>query len=813
MDSDKYNLSDFLYSHEDLFNKCKTFSLAVSDAEQKGMESYMGNIIDAEPGRVKVIDKRKGIVKETIVFCKADYLGLSLKPNLKNLVIDTVERYGVSSSSVSLIAGTTLSHKQLEMELADFKLCQSAMLFPTGYAANMGVISTLCGKDDAIIIDKQVHCSILEGAKLAGSKIVSFRHSDINHLEEKLVQTRRKIKNGGILVVVEGVYGIDGDVSDIKALKYVCRKYGARLMVDEAHATGVMGKTGRGTTEGIEKDDQPDIIMDSLSKAIGSFGGWIGGDREMINYLRYYSKPAIFSVSLPPINVCTALAGLQYLKEDPALVLDLQEKYKYFKNQLVYRGLENASRSDSAIISFAVNNDVQSRKIISTLYDKGVWAEGLEFPAVPKGQARIRMRISAAHTYHDLDYTISAIDEVIKEYPNIVEANDYKVIQLKNRMEDTKSQMTKDHVSIIQVKNREEISNVCYFINNNILAEECGVPWITLDVLQQLLTPVNAYLKQNVEVKCWALKLNNDLCATCTVMIDRNYIAQFKRNVGFLGYLSVKKGYEENLTLLVEKAIEDLQQKGIDTVIGPANYPMFIFGSGLLKGQLPYTFPFYLPYYSQTYEHVLRDAGFNDFLHHKHFHIDLMHDYGNRCSTHNEVRVRNINKLEWESESKLILNILNQTFPRLGHYVQLSFEDWSSLTDGLRPLVISDFWKIAEVKGEAIGFVCGFPNCDEAYKNISGEFGTVDILLFDEAYKKATSGHITWLGVVPGYEKYTVGEMLLHAICKEMKEKKYQYTDVMYELVDGEQTPKELVNSVGGKEADYSTILMSKTSI
>ena len=346
----------------------------------------------------------------------ADYLGLSKHPEVLAAAQKAVEQFGASVCSVPLMAGATSLHSELETALAQFVETEACALFPTGHAANIGLIQALCTSKDTVVLDKLIHCSIWDGVRLSGARWRSFRHSNPKDLSRVLENIRSKQKESGILVVVEGVYGIDGDIAPVSDLLDVCNHFGARLMVDEAHATGVVGKTGRGSMELHEIKDKSLIVMGSLSKSLGSFGGYIAGQAEVVDYLRYYARTIAFSVGLPASCAGAAMAGLKILQGHPDRLSQLRSNMHFFKNGLGNLGVANAKESGSAIFSAPVGNEATLRDVARDLFRHGVFTEGLVFPAVPQGQERIRFRVSANHTQEELSHVLQIVDKVFSEH-------------------------------------------------------------------------------------------------------------------------------------------------------------------------------------------------------------------------------------------------------------------------------------------------------------------------------------------------------------------------------------------------------------
>ncbi len=408
MNSDHQSLADFVKADSaDLFGKARAFSEFLKDAHSKGyavpylqpLSGPSSNIANLSVGQH---DARP------IQMNTANYLGLASDSRVLAAAHQALDQYGASMCGVPLIAGTTAVHKELETELASFKNIGGACLFQTGYAANIGVIAALAGKGDYIVIDESVHASILEGAKLAGSRTVMFRHSDCNHLEEVLRSIRLK-HAGGLLVVIEGVYGIDGDIPPALDIARVARSHGARLMVDDCHATGVLGSDGSGLAAECGLTDGFDIVMDSLSKALGSIGGWIGAPQDVCDYLRYFARPIVFSVGLSPVSAAAALAALRIIKSEPALVARVRNNAELLRSGLYKAGVENVMKSHSSIMSILIGDELKLRKMSAKLFEEGLWVEGIPYPAVPRGQERIRLRANAMHTEGDLARAIELL--------------------------------------------------------------------------------------------------------------------------------------------------------------------------------------------------------------------------------------------------------------------------------------------------------------------------------------------------------------------------------------------------------------------
>lgn len=416
VNSDKHSLADFVsLKSADLFHKAEAFSEFLHDARKKGYTSpYLQNAVSPSSGRIRIVENNKE--REVIQMNTANYLGLASHPKVVKAAHDALEQYGTSMCGVPLIAGTTDVHKELEQALARFKQVEEVTLFQTGYAANMGTIAALVEPQDWVVVDKQVHHSILDGVRLAQAKCARFRHSDPKHLQQILERIRRKHKDCGILIVIEGVYGIDGDIPPLPEILAVGKKYDARLMIDECHATGVLGKNGKGAAEHFELKEPVDIVMDSLSKALGSIGGWVGTSGKVADYLRHYARPIVFSVGLSPVSAASALAALNLIRDEPNRVTKIQKNAEFMRSGLADLGIQDVTRSSSAIMSIVIGDELKLRRLYTELFQEGLWVEGIPYPAVHRGQERLRLRVNAKHTLHDLEGALSLLKDKLHKY-------------------------------------------------------------------------------------------------------------------------------------------------------------------------------------------------------------------------------------------------------------------------------------------------------------------------------------------------------------------------------------------------------------
>ena len=414
MNSDDYSLGDFIvYNDPDIFAKARLFQEYSEDYIQKEYYTYFRPILGHCGPRVKIFDRYTNGEREMLMMASNNYLGLSHRPEVVEAGKKALEKYGSSLGGSPLLCGYSDLHHELEQQLAAFKHAEDALIFPSGFSTNLGTISALLRKDDVILSDRLDHASIIDGCLFSRAIFRSFGHNDLEKLE-KLLQKYQDSGNGR-LVIVEGIYSMDGDLSHLDQIKALTDKYKARLMVDEAHATGVLGKTGAGSIEHFGLEGQIDLVIGTFSKTFGAMGGFVCASQEVINYIRFYARAYLFSASLSPVIVATVLKSLEILRAEPNLREKLWQNIHYMKNNLIRLGY-NIGESESAIIPIMVGKDMTLRKMAAELHAKGLFINSVFYPAVPQDSARIRMSLMADHSQADMDEALDILEQTGKKF-------------------------------------------------------------------------------------------------------------------------------------------------------------------------------------------------------------------------------------------------------------------------------------------------------------------------------------------------------------------------------------------------------------
>lgn len=355
--------------------------------------------------------------KKVINLASNNYLGLCDHPKLREAAIDATKKYGVGSGAVRTIAGTMKIHIELEEKIARFKNVEACVVFQSGFSANAGTVSSILGKEDFIISDELNHASIIDGARLSRAKIKVFRHKDIAHAEEQL----KEIQNepGHKLIITDGVFSMDGDIGPVDKLCDLADKYGAIMMVDDAHASGVLGRNGRGSIDHFNCHGRVDVQVGTLSKAIGALGGYVCGSRDLIDYLYHRARPFLFSTSHPPSVTATCIAAFDLLETEPERIERLWDNTRYFKAELGRIGFDiggvTTPASETPITPIIVGEGKKTMEFSKALFDAGVMATGIAFPTVAEGKARIRTIMTSEHTREQLDQALETLERVARK--------------------------------------------------------------------------------------------------------------------------------------------------------------------------------------------------------------------------------------------------------------------------------------------------------------------------------------------------------------------------------------------------------------
>lgn len=384
----------------DLFEKCDQYTVA-REAQAGGYYPYFIPLAESEGAEATYQGHR-------LIMCGSNnYLGLTTHPKVRRASIEAIERFGTSCTGSRFLNGTLEMHEELERKLAEWVGKQAALVFSTGMQTNLGVISAVVGRGDTVVMDKEDHASIVDGARLSYGKTKRYRHNDMDDLERVLAGLP---KDKGSLLVVDGLFSMGGDLADLPQIVVLCQKYGARLMVDDAHGMGVLGQ-GRGTAAHFELTDQVDLIMSTFSKSFASLGGFIAGDEAVIHYIKHHARSLIFSASMPPSNTAAVLAALEVMHEEPERIQRVNDIARRMRQG--YRALGfDTGPSVSPVVPIMIGDTMRTIAMWRGLFDAGVFVNPVLSPAVPEGQELLRTSYMATHSDEQLDQVLETFGRI-----------------------------------------------------------------------------------------------------------------------------------------------------------------------------------------------------------------------------------------------------------------------------------------------------------------------------------------------------------------------------------------------------------------
>jgi len=388
----------------DIFDKCTLFD---RDKEAVALGVYpFFKPLSGLNGTHAIVDGR-----DIIMAGSNNYLGLTTHPKVKEAARRALEQYGTSCSGSRFLNGTLDLHEQLETSLASFIGKESTQVFSTGFLTNQGAIAPLVGRTDTVIIDRLVHASIHEGVRLGFGKVGRFRHNDMESLRRNLEAAP---ESHGKMVIVDGVYSMEGDIAPLPQIVATAKEFGARVMVDDAHGLGVLGEGGRGTLEHFGLTDQVDLVMGTFSKSFASLGGFIAGDASVIHYIKHHSRALIFSASMPPSAIAAVQAAVEVIQTEPEIREQLWNNTAFFREAILSLGFD-VGPTETPIIPIIIGDDIRTCYFWKRLLDIGVFTNCVLSPGVPEGQQRIRMCVMATHTVEELEKVVEACAVVGRE--------------------------------------------------------------------------------------------------------------------------------------------------------------------------------------------------------------------------------------------------------------------------------------------------------------------------------------------------------------------------------------------------------------
>ena len=790
LNSDDYYLSDFNdIPDKDLFKKAEVFWQYGLDMESKGYIRYRRPLTSPSAHKVIIDDDFTGRKKEMIMMGSNNYLGLTSHPKVIKIAKENIDKYGAGAGSVPLLAGTFDIHRQLEMKLAELKGCEDAIIFPSGYVTNLGCIQALVKNEDLAVIDRLAHASIIDGCMLSSGTFRTFKHSDVDSLESVLKRNRDNFK--GQIVIIDGVYSMDGDIAPLRQITETAHRHGAKIMVDEAHATGVIGDKGRGTPSHFKmKPGEVDIVMGTLSKSLGGIGGFIASTKEVVSYLRYYTRSFFFSSNFPPSVAASVLAAIEVMETDSSLQKSLWNNIKYMKENLKSMGFKTG-HTESAIIPVMTGDELTQKKMSRRFHEAGIYVNAIPHPAVPKGQERFRFSLMATHTREDLDKTLEVVESLGREFGIIDKPVSVSVPEGQK-------------YTVKEISSKEDIEKSVKFSWKVYKDYPAWVPYFLIKDHVKLISNDYFYFRK-VYGKRFVVEENGEIIGTVSAFIDNYYNRYHDTKVGFLGFFEALPDKEEAMSLLLDRAEEFLVREGCTELQGPVNGIFGIFGGGLLSSNYG-KIPSFLQVYTQPYYHdYFTNAGFGPVKKLLHYTIDLKSPDNvnaimkySRESSLPDIKIRQINKSDWDREVRSVVRIFNDSLAHLWGNVPFDADEFIEFADEFKSLIVSEYWLIAEAGGEAVGFIGGFPQYASVFRGLNGEIKPHKLVTLPLHLRGIKEGVLMIMGLLDEYKGKRIGTVLLSRVCEAMIGNGYEKVAGTWVLEDNLGS-RRIVENLGGK--------------
>jgi 8-amino-7-oxononanoate synthase len=756
----------------DIFQKCREFTRA-DDIKEAGYYPYF-RAIEENEGPVVRIEGR-----EIIMAGSNNYLGLTADPRVKEAAIRATEQFGTGCSGSRYLTGTVRLHEELEYELADFMGKEACLLFSTGYQTAQGVIPTLVNRGDFVISDRDNHACIVAGnlmAKGAFGDVARYKHSDLADMERQLA---RLPESAGKLIVTDGVFSTTGELIDLPGYVELAKKYGARIMVDDAHALGVIGKGGRGTASHFGLDKETDLVMGTFSKSLASLGGWVVGEERVINYIKHMSPALIFSASPTPASVAAALTALKIMREEPNRIDRLIENADYMRQGFKDIGFK-IIESKTGIIPVIIADDTLTFIFWRRLFDAGVFVNAFISPGVMQGYQMMRTSVMATHEKHHLDRILELFEEIGTEM-GLVEretagaaAEATREAESATVPEVTSTTLpTSPDIRIREVSSRKGRLEFIRMVWDLHQGREHWVPPIEMDRMRLIDVEKNPLYK-HAKLKLFLAEKGGRVVGRIAAIINDRHNEIHKDKVGFFGFFESID--DQNVAnALFNAATAWVKSQGMTAIRGPVS-PSMNDEVGLLVLGFDMPPAAMMPYNPEYYIKLIESAGFSpakDLIAWAVKYPDALSDKIVRVTAavknRNRVTVRSLNMKNFAGEVERIKKVYNEAWELNWGFVPMTDEEMNMMAYEMKQIMDPDLVIFAEKDGEPIGFALGLPDINQAL--VSGKpippgmtnLPTAIMNLMTNK-KHIDRARIVTLGVIPKFQGQGVDAMLYREI-------------------------------------------------
>ena len=720
--------------------------------------------------------------RKTVMIGSNNYLGLTSHPEVKEAAVKAIEKYGTGCTGSRFLNGTIDLHVELEGRLARFMKKEASLVFSTGFTTNLGVISTIVGKNDIVISDRTNHASILDGCRMALGKLLKFRHNDMEDLERILINIEEK--KVGKLIVVDGVFSMEGDLADLKRIVPLAEKYGCRLMVDEAHSLGVLGKGGRGTCEEMGLLDKVDLVMGTFSKSFASLGGFIAGEEKVISFLKHNARTFMFQAAPPPAAVATALAALNILEREPERRQKLWENVRYMLREIQRIGFKTAA-TQSAIIPILVGDDLKTFQFAKMLEQEGVYVNPVVSPAVPPGMACLRTSYTATHSRQELDYALEKLRKIGTELGLIGPSAPGASIDIRTISEEKSDQM-----------NFLKLPWKIYTRDHN------WVPPMITDVETIFDRKENIFYAHG-EAKAFLAYRGSEMAGRIVAAVDDRANRYHNERAGFFGFFEVNRDYGAAVSLL-DAARQWLSEREMKVMRGPMAFSQ-LDGMGCLVEGFDYPPAIMMPYNPAYYPEFLEKYGFEK---EKDFYAYWMDARGpfpeglEKLSEHAQkkegIAIRHMNMSRFRQEMNTLMGILNDANSQEFGFTPLSASDLQYFIAKLRPVIEKELVNFVEVKGKPVAFSMILPDYNEVLKRFDGRVGIADMLKFYFYSKQIKTLRFALLAVRKAFQRRGLETLLYLESFRVAKARGYTGGELSWVREDNNLLNKR-IEMMGGK--------------
>lgn len=767
----------------DLFQKCYEFTRA-DEVKEAGYYPYF-RAIEENEGPVVQIEGRKVIMAGS-----NNYLGLTADPRVKEAAIKAIERYGTGCSGSRYLTGTVRLHEQLEVEMADFFQKEACLLFSTGYQTAQGVIPTLVQRGDYVISDKDNHACIVAGnlmARGAFGEVVRYAHSDMDDLERRISKLPADASK---LIVTDGVFSTSGEIVDLPRMIEIAAKYNARVMVDDAHASGVIGEGGRGTASYYNLVKETDLTMGTFSKTFASLGGFVVGDRKVIDFIKHTSPALIFSASPTPASVAAAIESLRILRAEPERITKLIANADYMRRELKAIGFR-VIESRTGIVPVIIGDDVKTLIFWRKLFDAGVFANAFVAPGVMQGMQMMRTSYMATHEKYHLDRILELFKEIGEEIGVLDEEETSGEVMIAS------ASVTK--VQIRKVESRKDKLKFVRLPWDLMSDEPNWVPPLEMDRMRLIDEVKNPFYKHATSQLFLAEDEKGNIVGRIAAIINHSHNEIYKDKIGFVGFFDSIN--DQHVADALFGAAEDfLRSRGMQEVRGPVS-PSINDEVGLLVEGFEYPAAVMMPYHPSYYKTLWEKSGYakaKDLLAWKITEAKSLSPKIERVTNilreRSKVKLRSLDMKKFDEEVGLIRDLYGRGWEENWGAVPLTPDEITMLAGELKQIIDPDFILFAEVPGangkpETIGFSLCVPDINQAFKAgkpiPKGAMNLPTAISNLMTKKKSIDTlRIILLGVMPEYRGRAVDALLYREIMERAKKKGIKFGEASWVLED-----------------------------